>query len=63
MKIKPTLVGLVHSGELVSMLSLIIIKSRKSANSNHENPSNTMLNRFHKTNSPYVYIAGLEFLV
>jgi len=43
MKIKPTLVGLVQSGESVSLLSLILIKYLESANSNHENPPNTML--------------------
>ena len=48
MKIKPTLVGLVHCGELVSLLSLILIKSLESANSNQENPPNTMSNRFNK---------------
>ena len=43
MKIKPTLIG--FSGELV------LVKSLESANYNHENPPNTMLNRFLKLNS------------
>ena len=41
-KIKPTMVGFI--GELISMLSLILNKSLESANSNHENPPNTILN-------------------
>ena len=49
MKTKPNLVG--FSGELVSMLSLILIKFPKSANSNHENLPNKIFNRFNKPNS------------
>ena len=49
MKIEPALVG--FSGKLVSMLSLILIKSLYSTNSNHEILSNKILNRFDKSHS------------
>ena len=45
-KIKPTFDG--FSIELVSMFSLVLDKSNETANSNHENPPNTKLNRFNK---------------
>ena len=49
MTIEPALVA--FSGKLVSMLSLILIESLYSANSNHEILPNTILNRFDKPHS------------